>query len=139
MYVIRKVMEYFFPNIDSEVYSEAIDFLDKGKREIFLSMSLYDKKHSLEVYKKLKKSESAGKNKKYLELALLHDCGKENTNVVKRVLHKIGVKTSLKFHPENGAEKLVNLDPELSILVKNHHTGSYSEEMTEFQKIDDVC
>lgn len=139
MYAVRKAMEYFFPNIDSEVYSEALEFLDKGKREIFLSMSLYDRKHSLEVYKKLKKSESAGKNKKYLELALLHDCGKENTNVVKRILHKIGVKTSLKFHPENGADKLKNIDPELSVLVKNHHIGSYSEEMTEFQKIDDIC
>ena len=56
MYAVRKAMEYFFPNIDSEVYSEALEFLDKGKREIFLSMSLYDRKHSLEVYKKLKKS-----------------------------------------------------------------------------------
>ena len=53
MYAVKKAMEYFFPNIDSEVYSEALEFLDKGKREIFLSMSLYDRKHSLEVYKKL--------------------------------------------------------------------------------------
>ena len=59
--------------------------------------------------------------------------------MVKRILHKIGVKTSLKFHPENGADKLRNIDPELSVLVKNHHIGYYSEEMTEFQKIDDIC
>ena len=78
-------------------------------------------------------------NKKYLELALLHDCGKENANVIRRVIHKIGLRTLLRLHPENGAKKLGIIDPELAILIKNHHISSYSTEMTEFQKIDDLC
>ena len=91
------------------------------------------------MYKKVKENKIIGKNKKYLELALLHDCGKENANVIRRVIHKIGLRTLLRLHPENGAKKLGIIDPELAILIKNHHISSYSTEMTEFQKIDDLC
>lgn len=139
MYAVKKAREYFFPKINIEDYSEALDFLSEEKRKIFLSMSLYDKKHSLEVYKKVKENKLIGENKKYLELALLHDCGKEKTNIIKRVIHKIGLRTHLRFHPENGAKRLEIIDPELAVLVKNHHVNSYNREMTEFQKIDDLC
>ena len=35
MYAVKKAMEYFFPNIDSEVYSEALEFWEKGKEKYF--------------------------------------------------------------------------------------------------------
>jgi len=57
--------------------------------------------------------------------------------MIKRVLHKFKIKTSLMEHAERGYEKLRNTDTELALLIKNHHNRNYSEEMTVFQQCDD--
>jgi hypothetical protein len=138
MYIIRKAIEYFFPVIQEEVYKEAQSFLNDKEKEIFSGMAEYDKKHSLEVYKKVSKNDMLKNEVLYKKLALLHDCGKGNTGVVIRVLHKVSIKTRLKEHPERGYEKLKTLDKELALLIKNHHVKNYSRLMSEFQKLDDL-
>ena len=116
--------------------NEALKKLTEKEKKIFLEMSDYDKFHSLEVYKKIKKTELKN-NEKYLKLALLHDCGKENVSIITRVLHKLGFKTQLQNHAQRSFEKLEKVDEEVAILAKNHHNRGYSEEMSIFQKCDD--
>ena len=136
MYIIRKAMEYFKPKINKAYMNEALKKLTEKEKKIFLEMSDYDKFHSLEVYKKIKKTELKN-NEKYLKLALLHDCGKENVSIVTRVLHKLGFKTQLRNHAQRSSEKLEKVDEEVAVLAKNHHNRVYSEEMSIFQKCDD--
>ena len=136
MYIIRKAMEYFKPKINRAYMNEALKKLTEKEKKIFLEMSDYDKFHSLEVYKKIKKTELKN-NEKYLKLALLHDCGKENVSIVMRVLHKLGFKTQLRNHAQRSFEKLEKADEEVAILAKNHHNRGCSQEMDIFQKCDD--
>lgn len=136
MYITRKAMEYLNPKINRAYMNEVLKILMEKEKRIFLEMSDYDKFHSLEVYKKLKKTELKN-NEKYLKLALLHDCGKENVSIVTRVLHKLGIKTKLKNHANKSFEKLVKINEEIAILAKNHHNKEYSQEMNIFQKCDD--
>ena len=136
MYIIRKAMEYFKPKINKAYMNEALKKLTEKEKKIFLEMSDYDKFHSLEVYKKIKKTELKN-NEKYLKLALLHDCGKENVSIITRVLHKLGFKTQLRNHAQRSFEKLEKVDKKVAILAKNHHNRGYSQEMDIFQKCDD--
>ena len=116
--------------------NKVIEILDSDEKKIFLEMDRYDKFHSLEVYKKVSKTNLKDKII-YLRLALLHDCGKGKTPMITRVLHKFKIKTSLREHAERGYEKLRNTDTELALLIRNHHNRNYSEEMTVFQQCDD--
>ena len=136
MYILRKGLEYFFPKIDEKFMNKVIEILDSNEKKIFLEMDRYDKFHSLEVYKKVSKTNLKDKII-YLRLALLHDCGKGKTPMITRVLHKFKIKTSLREHAERGYEKLRNTDTELALLIRNHHNRNYSEEMTVFQQCDD--
>ena len=129
-------MEYFKPKINRAYTNEALKKLTEKEKKIFLEMSDYDKFHSLEVYKKIKKTELKN-TEKYLKLALLHDCGKENVSIITRVLHKLGFKTQLRNHAQRSFEKLEKVDEEVAVLAKNHHNRDYSQEMHIFQKCDD--
>ncbi len=136
MYFIRKGIEYFFPEIDNSIQNEALELLSSEEKKHFFGMGKYDRYHSLEVYKKLKETPLKD-NRLYLKMALLHDCGKEKTYFVTRVIHKLGFNTKLKNHAEKGYEKLKEIDRDLAILIKNHHNRNHSEEMNIFQKYDD--
>ena len=136
MYAVKKFLEYFRPKVNRAFQNEALKILNEKEKKVFLEMSEYDKFHSLEVLKKIKKTEL--KNEKiYLKLALLHDCGKGKASFFKRVLHKFGFFTKLQNHPKIGAKKLENIDKNLSVLIENHHKKNYSQKMTIFQKCDD--
>ena len=76
MYILRKGLEYFFPKIDEKFMNKVIEILDSDEKKIFLEMDRYDKFHSLEVYKKVSKTNLKDKII-YLRLALLHYCGKD--------------------------------------------------------------
>ena len=138
MYIIRKAVEYFFPVIPEDLYSEAMELLNEKEKKIFTKMAKYDRKHSLEVYKKVRENDILKNEILYKKLALLHDCGKGNTNVAVRVLHKVNIKTGLKEHPDRGFMKLKETDEELAVLIKNHHVKSYGRFMDEFQRLDDL-
>ena len=135
--IIFKALEYVFPIIDKNLELESLKILTDEEKEIFNSMGKYDRKHSLEVYKKILNTELV-KDEMYKKLALLHDCGKENVGIIKRVLHKLHFKTTLSEHPNNGYKKLKNINNELAKLVKNHHNLNYGVKMSIFQKCDDA-
>ena len=137
MYLVKKFFEYFFPKLREDDYKKAVYDLNKEETKIFDSMRPYDKKHSVEVYKMLITDEILKDNILYRKLALLHDCGKDNTDIFVRVFHKTGFRTKLRNHPENGYKKLKNINLELAELIKNHHNREYTEEMKQFQILDD--
>lgn len=135
-YCIRKFKEYFFPKINEDLLLDAMNILSEEEKKIFYNMSKYDRFHSLEVYKKLKMTELKN-DKLYLKLALLHDCGKNKIGFILRILHKIGISTKLKNHTEIGYKKIVSINKELAILIKNHHNDKMDDRMKIFQKCDD--
>mgnify|MGYP000851381373 CR=1 FL=1 len=57
MNVFKKFYDYYFPKINKAYMAEMIKILDEKEKKIFLEMSEYDKFHSLEVLKKIKKTE----------------------------------------------------------------------------------
>ena len=134
--LIFKIIEYFFPKIDESFEIESLKILSDKETKIFSSMGSYDKIHSLEVYKKVLDTELKS-DKKYTKLALLHDCGKGNAGIIKRILHKFKFNTILREHPEMGYIRTRELDEELAILIKNHHNRNYGDKMRIFQKCDD--
>lgn len=135
-YFFKKFYEYFIQKIDEKKYNNAMKYLNVEEKKIFDSMKKYDKIHSLNVFYKVIDTELKT-NKKYLKLALLHDCGKGNTSVINRILHKFSVKTKLKNHADIGSEKIKKIDEEVSYLIKSHHTKDFSREMSIFQRCDD--
>ena len=134
--LIFKIIEYFFPKIDENFERESLKILSDKEKKIFSSMGSYDRMHSLEVYKKVLDTELK-RDKKYTKLALLHDCGKGNAGIIKRILHKFKFNTILREHPEMGYIRTRELDEELAILIKNHHNRNYGDKMRIFQKCDD--
>lgn len=66
--------------------------LSDKEKGIFSSMGLYDRMHSLEVLQKVLDTELKS-DKRYTKLALLHDCGKGNAVLLKRILHKFKFNT----------------------------------------------
>lgn len=135
-YILRKGKEYFFPVIDNKLMEESLKILTEEEKRLFMEMDTYDKGHSLEVYRKLGETPLKDKSM-YMRLALLHDCGKGRNSIIIRMLHKIGITTSLRNHPYKGYEKVKKYDGELALLVKNHHVKGYSREMDIFQMCDD--
>ena len=134
--LIFKIIEYFFPKIDESFEIESLKILSDKEKKIFSSMGSYDRMHSLEVYRKVLDTELKS-DKNYTKLALLHDCGKGNTGIIKRILHKFKFNTILREHPEIGYIRTRELDEELAILIKNHHNRNYGDKMRIFQKCDD--
>lgn len=132
--IIRKVLQYYFLKLKKDEYFEIKKVLTDYEFSMFIKMSEYDKLHSYRVYKSLK-------NKKidliYLKLALLHDVGKNNANFFKRVIHKLGFKTSLRFHAYNGYIKFKDYDEKLANLILKHHDKVDDEIMKMFQGADD--
>lgn len=132
--IIKKFLQYYFYKLKEKEYIEIKKILTNYELSIFIKMSEYDKLHSYYVYKVLK-------NKKmdliYLKLALLHDVGKNNANFLKRIIHKLGFKTSLKDHAYNGYILLKDYDEKLAKLILKHHDKDVDEEMKIFQGADD--
>lgn len=133
--MIRKFYEYFFQKIDIEEMEKILEILSEDQKRIFLSQSKYDKLHSINVFKGVKKINLP---EIYLKLALLHDNGKDNASFLLRVMHKIGIKTRLVKHMEIGSKRLYKYNKELARLILIHHDKNVDENMKKFQGVDDV-
>lgn len=104
---------------------------------IFDKMSEYDKIHSFNLYKLVKEDEILKDDKNYLKLALLHDCGKEDYSLFKRVKKVIIGDKQIEKHPYKSFEKLKEINLEVAELALNHHTKTEDIKMKEFQILDD--
>lgn len=123
-------------------YHKKNDFLVKkilsnDEFNIFDKMSEYDKIHSFNLYNFVKKSEILKDDENYLKLALLHDCGKDNFSLYRRVKKVIIGDKNIEKHPIKSFEKLKDINIEVAKLALNHHNKTDDYKMKEFQKLDD--
>ena len=134
---IKQVFNYIFNKPKLEDIKEIKRFLSPLEYRIFEKMDEYDKIHCLGVYKLVKEDKLIGENIVYLKLALLHDCGKENISLFRRIKKVIFSDKLLEQHPLLGYEKLKDINLEVAQLVKKHHNKNVDEKMKIFQGIDD--
>ena len=134
---IRQGLSYIFSKYDIKFDQEVKQILSDKEYDIFSKMSNYDKCHSYTLMKKVRKNKLLSTNELYLKLALLHDCGKENASLLRRVKKTLIGDKILEKHPLNAYEKLKDYNLELAFLCLNHHNLDVDKYMKEFQKLDD--
>ena len=123
-------------------YSEKNDevvkkVLKEEEFNIFDKMGEYDKIHSFNLYKLVKENEILKDDENYLKLALLHDCGKEDFSLFRRIKKVIIGDKHIEKHSQFSFEKLKNINIEVATLALNHHKKAVDEKMKIFQKLDD--
>ena len=134
---IKQVINYVFNKPKLEEIEKVKDILSPTEYEIFLQMDTYDKVHCLGVYRDLVEDELIGNEILYLKLALLHDCGKEDISLFRRIKKVIFQDELLEQHPQLGYDKLKDINLEVAKLVNIHHNKDVDKKMKRFQKIDD--
>lgn len=135
-YRFKQGINYIFAKYNENNNDEVKKILNDEEYEIFISMSNYDKFHSYKLYEEILKNDLLKNKKIYKKLALLHDCGKCNMGLIKRI-KKVLFKNVLDNHPLISFEKVKNIDIELAKLCLIHHDIVDDLLMKEFQKIDD--
>lgn len=128
---------FIFGKYKEEWNREVETILSKNEFEIFREMSRYDKIHSFRLLKLVEKDEILKEKLIYKKLALLHDCGKYNASLYKRIKKVFIGEKSLDKHSDIAFEKLKEINYELAILAKNHHTNTKIKELKRFQELDD--
>ncbi|OQY41271.1 MAG: phosphohydrolase [Fusobacteriia bacterium 4572_74] len=134
---IKQGLNYLFAKPKTKKIEEIKKILTEEEYNIFINMDNYDKIHSMSVYETVKKDKILNRDKKYLKLALLHDCGKERVCLLIRMKKVLIGDKLLDMHPKLGYEKLKNIDLKLANLILNHHNLDGNKKMKKFQKIDD--
>lgn len=134
---IKQGLLYIFGRYNEKNNDVVKTVLSNEEFKIFNSMSRYDKIHSFRLYNFLLKNEILKDDKLFLKLALLHDCGKKNPSLIRRVKKVLFGDKKLENHSKDGFNKLKYINYKLAILCKNHHVKSEEIKMQEFQKLDD--
>lgn len=134
---IKQGFFYMFYKYDSKFDEEVKEILSDFEFSIFNKMSNYDKLHSYNLMKKVKKNKLLSSNELYLKLALLHDCGKGNVSFFRRIKKVILGDKILEKHTLNAYNKLKDHNIELAILCAKHHDIDVDICMKEFQNLDD--
>ncbi|WP_022818799.1 HD domain-containing protein [Fusobacterium russii] len=134
---IKQGISYITCKYDIKYDKEVKKILSDIEYEIFSEMSNYDKWHSYTLFKKIEKNELLSNNNLYLKLALLHDCGKGNASLFRRIKKTLIGDKILERHPLNAYEKLKSYNLELAHLCLIHHNLNVDNFMKEFQKLDD--
>ena len=134
---IKQGLLYIFGRYNEKNNDIVKTILSNEEFKIFNSMSRYDKIHSFRLYNFLLKNKVLKDDKIFLKLALLHDCGKKNPSLIKRMKKVLLGDKELENHSEDGFNKLKDINYELSILCREHHIKSEEIKMQEFQKLDD--
>ena len=100
-------------------------------------MSDYDKLHSYKLFQKVKENIFLKDKKIFLKLALLHDSGKGNIGLIRRIKKVLIGDKILERHPDLAFEKLKNINLELANLCREHHNKNVNDDMKIFQQLDD--
>lgn len=128
---------YIFCRYNDKNNVEVRKILNLEEFEIFEKMDDYDKVHSFRLYKMVSEDEILKHHMIYKKLALLHDCGKANMSLFKRVKKVILKDKTKENHPELSYEKLKNINEELASLARKHHNSKVCDLMKRFQILDD--
>ncbi|MGL5232984.1 MAG: HD domain-containing protein [Fusobacteriaceae bacterium] len=137
--IISRIMQgltFLFGRYKNEWNLDINAFLNKNEFAIFQNMERYDKIHSYKIYKKVKCNKILKNNILFYKLALLHDCGKENCSIFRRIKKVLIGDKKLENHSIEGFEKLKNINIELAHLICQHHDKTENIEMLEFQRLD---
>lgn len=134
---MKQGISYIFCKYDIKFDEEVKQILSDTEYKIFSEMSNYDKWHSYSLLKKVEGNKILSNKNLYLKLALLHDCGKGNASLFRRIKKTLIGDKKLERHPLNAYEKLKNCNLELAILCLKHHSLNVDDFMKEFQKLDD--
>lgn len=134
---LKQVYRYIFLKFNKKNEEEIKKVLSAEEYKVFSKMREYDKVHSFLVYKKCSENRILENNKNYLKLALLHDCGKGNTGLLKRIKKVLIGDKKLEKHSENAFEILKDINIDVAKLCRDHHKVDVENEMKIFQKIDD--
>ena len=133
---IKQGITYIFGKYDNKWDLDIATVLSRDEFEIFCSMGRYDKIHSYQIFKKVKNSRILSKTPLYYKLALLHDCGKEELSLLRRVKKVLIGDKKVENHAILGFEKLKNINIELASLIRQHHDKTDDIFMSEFQILD---
>ena len=134
---IKQGMTYIFARYREEWNREVRHILNKREFEIFEKMGRYDRIHSYNLLKSVESDELLKSENIYKKLALLHDCGKENIGLLRRVKKVLLNDKKLSAHAELGYLKIKDIDKNLAELIRDHHTEKRDKKMIRFQKLDD--
>lgn len=134
---IKQGLIFIFGKYDEKWNEEVKKVLSADEFEVFKQMSRYDKIHSYRLYKMIKIDEVLKGEEIYKKLALLHDCGKYNASLFRRVKKVLVGEKSLDNHSELSYEKLKYINLELAQLAKQHHIVLDNIYMKRFQELDD--
>ena len=134
---IKQVYLYIFCKFNDEVNNEIKNILSEDEFLIFSKMSDYDKLHSYKLFQKVKENIFLKDKKIFLKLALLHDSGKGNIGLIRRIKKVLIGDKILERHPDLAFEKLKNINLELANLCREHHNKNVNDDMKIFQQLDD--
>ena len=134
---IKQVYQYIFSDFNDSWNNEIKKILSEEEFLIFSKMRNYDKVHSYKLYQKVKFNKILSSQDIYLKLALLHDSGKGEVGLFRRIKKVLIGDKILEKHPEIAFEKLKNINFELAELCLQHHNKDVDEEMKIFQELDD--
>ena len=134
---IKQVYQYIFSDFNDSWNNEIKKILSEEEFLIFSKMRNYDKVHSYKLYQKVKFNKILSSQDIYLKLALLHDSGKGEVGLFRRIKKVLIGDKILEKHPEIAFEKLKNINFELAELCLQHHNKDVNEEMKIFQELDD--
>ncbi|WP_372714443.1 HD domain-containing protein [Ilyobacter sp.] len=136
-YRIRQVLTYIFSKYEEKNNEIVREILSEDEYAVFSRMKEYDKIHSVNMLKEAREDELLKKDKNYLKLALLHDCGKEGAGLIARIKQVSIGDEILKKHPERSYKKLLEINPFVADLARSHHFSGTIGKMKRFQEIDD--
>ena len=134
---LKQGYRYLFGKFDKNNEIEIKNILTFEEFKIFSQMGEYDKLHSFLIYTRCKENEVLTGDINYLKLALLHDCGKGNVGLTRRIKKVFIGDKELEKHSENAFEKLKDINIDLAKLCRDHHKKIVENKMKIFQKIDD--
>ena len=134
---IKQVYQYIFSDFNDSWNNEIKKILSEEEFLIFSKMRNYDKVHSYKLYQKVKFNKILSSQDIYLKLALLHDSGKGEVGLFRRIKKVLIGDKILEKHPEIAFEKLKNINFELAELCLQHHNKDVNEKMKIFQELDD--
>ncbi|MBS9775571.1 MAG: HD domain-containing protein [Fusobacterium sp.] len=134
---IKQLYLYLFGKYKKLYDEEVKKILSQKEFEIFCSMPNYDKLHSYNLLKKVENNSLLSEKKIYKKLALLHDCGKGNIGLFRRVKKVLIGDKLLEQHSKNSFNLLKEINKELAHLALIHHEKARDKFMKEFQFLDD--
>ena len=136
---IRQGINFIYGEYNEKDDELARRMLSQKEYEIFIKMCNYDKVHSVEVLKMLLEDERLCYKKEYIKLALLHDCGKEEAGLMRRIKKVVVGDKKLDQHSEKSYEMLKNINIKVAKLARMHHKKDVPKDLKRFQNIDDHC